>query len=166
MQRRSIYILAALLVILAVVSVAFLWLYSGPRCELTTTTTAITNDASGIRYATFRVANIGPSRTLVFSDCFFETHSGKWRPEIMPPHTFYGGTNILLHLPSGKHWLDSGEAFTFTIALPFDDQDWRCRLVYKPLYPKWTDPIFSWLCKIGYYHEWPEHEMFALSNGK
>jgi hypothetical protein len=170
MQRRIIYILAALLVIiLVVVSVAFSWLWSGPRCELTATTTAITNDASGIRYATFQVTNIGPSRTLVFSDYFFEIRDGKWRSEIIPPRAIFGGTNMLGHLPPGKHWLDSGETFSVTLALPFDDRDWRFRLIYKPLYPKWTDPVYHCLFKIGigrFMPEWPEHEIFASSDGE
>jgi len=131
------------------------------------TTVVVTNAPSAARYATFLIANVAHSKARVFPSYYFEIRSAKWRSELLPPHAFTAGTNMVGCLPSGERILAPGESFTVTVALPFDDQEWRAMIRYKALLTQASLHTDTWLSYVGLgVPSWPEYSAYTDSNLK
>ena len=163
-RLRFVGIASGLLLIIVAAASVLLWLRSAPRCEVAMTTVAVTNGPSAVRYATFRIANVGHSKVIVFRSYSFEIQSGKWRSELMPRRAIAGGTNMVGHLPPGECILAPGGAFNVTVALPFDDREWRVKVWYKALLTESSVRIDRWLSEVGISMPlWPEYAAYTGS---
>jgi len=103
-----------------------------PDCLVTVSIIVITNDASGTRQATFRLANAGGHAVTIITSFRLENRSGKWRTNLVPARTMTISTNLIGDLPfrSQSKRLGPTESFEVTLSLPFDDQGWRASFGY------------------------------------
>jgi hypothetical protein len=125
----------AILTLLAVAAGLVLFLcLSTPRPTLLVTVSLaiITNDASGTRQATFRLANAGSHAVGVVPVFGLENRSGQWRTNLASPKTITLGTNLMGVLPFHPRLkrLGAGESCDVTLSLPFDDRGWRASFSY------------------------------------
>ena len=141
MPKRVHIALAVLLVVLAGV-MAWLGLRQrgpvhqgrppSPPFQVLVDTMAVTNDPSGARYATVRVANSGRYAVMLVPIYALQNRSGQWRTNRLPPSAVPLETNLMGVLPFHPRpkRLAPGESCKVTLALPFDDLGWRASFWY------------------------------------
>src|SRR4029453_3404790 len=66
-----------------------------PNCLVTVSKPVITNDASGIRQATFRVANAGRYTVGVLPLFGLENRSGQWKTNLLPQKAIALRTDLM-----------------------------------------------------------------------
>jgi hypothetical protein len=124
--------------ILSLLAVVAIWVAllpaSAPRADylVKVSITSITNDASGTRQATFRLANAGGHAVTISTSFRLENRSGQWRTNLVPARAMIFSTNLIGDLPfrSQSKRLGPTESFEVTLPLPFDDQGWRAAFGY------------------------------------
>lgn len=139
MTKRQ-FVLMALLAfwLLVLVAGSVLFLRSspppGPHFQIVVNTVSVTNDLSGARNATFRVANSGRHAVMLLPIYGLENRSGQWRTNLLPAHARAVPleNNLMGMLPfhPGPKRLEPGESCMITLGLPFDDLGWRACFWY------------------------------------
>jgi hypothetical protein len=122
-----------------------------PSCLVTVNVAGITNDASGTRQATFRVANAGRHKVVVAPSFVMENHSGQWRTNLVPAGAITLNTNLMGILPfhPQSKLLAARESFEVTLPLPFDDPGWRASFLYMEIRPPLNEVLHVLSRKIG-----------------
>ncbi|MEI6392582.1 MAG: hypothetical protein WCT12_15935 [Verrucomicrobiota bacterium] len=144
MKRKIAYVAVCLL---ALVAGWMLFLRSSPpprpQYRVMVNTMAVTNELSGARHATFRVANSGRYAVMLVPTYVLENRSGQWRTNFVPNGALTLGTNLMGVLPFHPRAkrLEAGESCTITLGLPFDDSGWRASFWYMTMYRPLTDDI-------------------------
>ena len=105
-----------------------------PHFQVMVNTMALTNDLSGARHATVRVANSGRYAVMLLPIYGLENRSGQWRTNLLPAHALAlplekNLMGVLPFHPRPKR-LEPGESCTVTLGLPFDDLGWRASFWY------------------------------------
>jgi hypothetical protein len=102
-------------------------------CQVTVNTVTVTNNnIAGIRYATFRVANVGSHSVELVPMFSLENSSGQWRTNFIPDNAQVLHTNMVgvLGFHPGTKVLQAGDSCLVTEPLPFDDLRWRASFFY------------------------------------
>jgi hypothetical protein len=122
-----------------------------PSCLVNVNVVGITNDAAGMRQATFRVANAGRHQVVVAPSFVLENQSGQWRTNLIPARALTLGTNLMGVLPfhPRSKVLAARESFEVTLPLPFDDPGWRASFSYLEIRPPLNEVLYALFKKIA-----------------
>jgi hypothetical protein len=122
-----------------------------PNCLVTVSKPVITNDASGIRQATFRVANAGRYTVGVLPLFGLENRSGQWKTNLLPQKAIALRTDLMGVLPfhPQSKTLGAGDSFDVTLPLPFDDQGWRASFWFYEIRSPLPDALHKLSTRIG-----------------
>jgi hypothetical protein len=121
-----------------------------PHFQVMVNTVAVTNDLSGARYATVRVANSGRYAVIWVPTYVLENRSGQWRTNLVPQKALTLGTNMMGVLPFHPRAkrLEPGESCTLTLGLPFDDLGWRASFWYLKTRRPFRDDVHELFARI------------------
>ena len=103
-----------------------------PRTPVIAAVLSLTNDASGLRHATIRIANEGNSPVVLLAIYALQNQLGFWRTNQVPGNAAFQSTNLGGTLPFHPRVrnLEPGASCQVTLALPFDGDRWRASFWY------------------------------------
>jgi len=121
-----------------------------PRCQVRVSTVEVSNDATGTRYATFGLSNVGQHAVFVLPPYGLQNHSGEWRAELVPKTAKAQGTNLMGVMSNGARRLNPAESCRISLVLPFDDSKWRASFFCFEIWPPLTGEIHALFNRLGW----------------
>jgi hypothetical protein len=150
-MRRVIIIVGLCVLALAVTWSVWCRRVSIPRTPVTAAVLSVTNDASGMRHATFQLANEGGSPVVLLAIVGLQNRLGFWRTNQVPSNAAFQSTNMggILPFHPRVRSLQPGESYEVTLALPFDGDRWRASFWYIESQRPLEGALKSWSKLIG-----------------
>lgn len=152
MRRARISVILGAIVLGVASWLAVLFLSRPASSSVKVSILSVTNDSSGLRHSTFRIANQGKRQVVIMPVYSLQNRQAGWRSNDLPQNAVAEGTNMMGILPfhPQTRLLPPGRAYEVTLTLPFDSSGWRA--CFWPLEPERPLPAFlkSCLKQVGF----------------